>query len=386
MKKRVRIKSDEAITGLGRFKGLEISIGEIVDDDWDEPMGPTPMPGPTTLRSWDHKLLMKYKPSYMPYCQVCCLCTFGKCDLTGKRKGACGLDIKGQQSRIVLAAANIGCSAHLAHSRHLVDHLIDEYGPKAVMIQGPGTEIHAPVTRLVTGVRPRTLEDASGILDYCETQLAHTLSATATGQEGSWIDFESKVFHAGMIDQLSMEIADLAQVSTLDFPQADPEAPLVEAGFGNMDPDKATVLCIGHNIVPAAAVTDFITEKKIGNQVEVGGICCTAWDITRRDPKAKVVGPISWQLRFIRSGRADVIIVDEQCVRTNVVEEAQKVRAAVISTSDKAVMGLPDRSDDPVDEIIEDLVSGKIPGVHISDHKIVGEIAAKTAILSKKLS
>jgi len=41
---------------------------------------------------------------------------------------------------------------------------------------------------------------------------------------------------------------------------------------------------------------------------------------------------------------ADVVVVDEQCIRTDVVHEAKKVKAPVISTSDKAVMGLPDRS------------------------------------------
>ncbi|MHA2379684.1 MAG: CO dehydrogenase/acetyl-CoA synthase complex subunit alpha [Candidatus Thorarchaeota archaeon] len=383
MKKKVHFKADEATTGLGVFKGLEVRIGQIVDDEWDEPMGPTPMPGPTALRSWDHKLLTKYQPSYMPYCQVCCLCTMGKCDLSKDKRGACGLGLKDQQGRIVLTAANIGTAAHLAHSRHLIDHLIEEFGPRTDLIQGPGTEIHAPISRLVTGMRPRTLEDASLILDYCESQLAHTLSATATGQEGSWMDFESKVFHTGMIDHVGLEIADLAQVSTLGMPQADPDAPLVEAGIGMMDTNKAIILTIGHNIVPAASVTDYITEKRIGDQVEVGGICCTAWDITRRDQKAKVIGPISWQLRFIRSGRADVVIVDEQCVRTNVVEEAKKVKAPVISTSDKAVMGLPDRSDDSVDSIIEELVSSKIPGAYISDHSKVGEIATKVAIALK---
>ncbi|MHA2163205.1 MAG: CO dehydrogenase/acetyl-CoA synthase complex subunit alpha, partial [Candidatus Thorarchaeota archaeon] len=214
MKKHARFKADEAKTGLGIFKGLEVSIGEIVDDDWDDPMGPTPMPGPTTLRSWDYKLLSRYQPSYMPYCQVCCLCTMGKCDLSGDKKGACGMDIKAQQSRIVLAAANIGTAAHLAHARHLVDHLIEEFGPRTRMVQGPGTEIEAPITRLVTGIRPLTLEDASAVVDYCETQLTHLLSATATGQEGSWMDFESKVFHSGMIDHIGLEIGDLAQVST----------------------------------------------------------------------------------------------------------------------------------------------------------------------------
>jgi len=383
MKKKAYFKADEAKTGLGVFKGLEVRIGQIVDDEWDEPMGPTPMPNPTKLRAWDHKLLTKYQPSYMPYCQVCCLCTFGKCDLTGDKRGACGIDMKGQQARIVLAAANLGCSAHLAHSRHLIDYLIDEYGPRTALIQGPGTEIHAPVTRLITGMRPRTLEDASIILDYCESQLTHTLSATNTGQEGNWMDFESKVFHVGMVDQLSMEIADLAQVSTLGFPQADPEAPLVESGIGVMDMNKAIILTIGHNIIPAASITDYITEKRVGEEVEVGGMCCTAWDITRRDPKAKVVGPISWQLRFIRSGKADVIVVDEQCVRTDVVSEAKKVKAPVISTSDKAVMGLPDRSDDDVDSIVEELVSGKIDGAYIPDHHKVGEVAVKVALAVK---
>jgi acetyl-CoA decarbonylase/synthase complex subunit alpha len=383
MKKKAYFKADEADTGLGRFKGLEVRIGTIVDDEWDEPMGPTPMPGPTTLRSWDYKLLSKYQPSYMPYCQVCCLCTMGKCDLSGDKKGACGLDIKDQQARIVLTAANMGCSAHLAHSRHLVDHLIEEFGPRTELMQGPGTEIQAPVSRLVTGMRPRTLEDASIILDYCETQLTHTLSATATGQEGEWMDFESKVFHAGMIDQVGMEIADLAQISTLDLPKADPDAPLVESGIGMMDMSKAIILTIGHNIVPAASITDYITENQLHEEVEVGGMCCTAWDITRRDPKAKVIGPISWQLRYIRSGKADVVVVDEQCVRTDVVSEAKKVKAPVISTSDKAVMGLPDRSDDDPDSIVEELVSGKIPGAYISNHSIVGEVATKVALALK---
>ncbi|TFH09590.1 MAG: acetyl-CoA decarbonylase/synthase complex subunit alpha, partial [Candidatus Thorarchaeota archaeon] len=90
-----------------------------------------------------------------------------------------------------------------------------------------------------------------------------------------------------------------------------------------------------------------------------------------------------WQLRFIRSGRADVIVVDEQCVRTDVVSEAKKVKAPVISTSDKAVMGLPDRTDDSVDDIVKELISGKIDGCYISDHSKVGEVATKVAIALK---
>jgi acetyl-CoA decarbonylase/synthase complex subunit alpha len=76
-KKDLNIKIDELASTLGTFKGLEISIGRIVDEEWEEPMGPTPFPHVGTLRSWDRKLLEKYKPFYMPFCDLCCLCTYG---------------------------------------------------------------------------------------------------------------------------------------------------------------------------------------------------------------------------------------------------------------------------------------------------------------------
>jgi CO dehydrogenase/acetyl-CoA synthase alpha subunit len=74
---------------LFRFhiRNLELSIGKVVDDSWAEPMEPTPMPDLTTLRDWDMKLLNKHKPFYMPDCDLCCLCTFRKCDLTAGKRG-----------------------------------------------------------------------------------------------------------------------------------------------------------------------------------------------------------------------------------------------------------------------------------------------------------
>ena len=83
------MKIDELKTNVGLFKNFELSIGKLIEEKWAEPMGPTPFPSITTLREWDHKLLKRYKPFYMPYCDVCCLCTFGKCDLTAGKKGAC---------------------------------------------------------------------------------------------------------------------------------------------------------------------------------------------------------------------------------------------------------------------------------------------------------
>ncbi|RLI07125.1 acetyl-CoA decarbonylase/synthase complex subunit alpha, partial [Candidatus Bathyarchaeota archaeon] len=219
--KGVKVKFDELETAIGRFKGLEISIGRVVEEIPEEPIGPTPFPGIAELRDWDLKLLRRYRPFYMPFCDLCCLCTFGKCDLTQGKRGACGLDMAAQQSRIVLLACCIGAATHIGHARHLVEHLIEKYGRETpINIGEDAVEIDMPVTTLVTGVKPKTLGDLEMVLDYCEEQLTHLLSCCHTGMEGNNLDFESKVFHAGMIDQVGMEIADAAQISAYGFPRA----------------------------------------------------------------------------------------------------------------------------------------------------------------------
>ena len=58
--------------------------------------------------------------------------------------------------------------------------------------------------------------------------------------------------------------------------------------------------------------------------------------MSRYNDRAKIVGPISWQLRFIRSGIPDLIVVDEQCIRTDVLQEAKAIGVPVIATSEKS--------------------------------------------------
>ena len=380
-KKGLVVKAKELKTDVAVVTDLEVSIGKIVDDTWEEPMGPTPFPSMTDLRDWDFTLLQRYKPFYLPFCDVCCLCTFGKCDLSGDKRGACGLNMAAQQSRIVLLACCIGAATHIAHSRHLLDHLMEKYGRDIPLDQGGlNIDIEAPVTRLVCGIRVKTLQDMEEALDWCEEQVTHCLSATHTGQEGSNLDFESKAFHAGMADQVGMELADLAQISVLGFPKADPEAPLVELGFGVADIKKPTILVIGHNVPSSVGIIDYLTKKKMLSKVEVVGICCTAHDLTRYSPSAKVIGPISWQLKYIRSGLADLIVVDEQCIRADALEEAQKVKTPVIASSPKNCLGLRNRTDDSAKELIADLVEGTVPGVLIFDPDKVGEVAVEAVM------
>jgi acetyl-CoA decarbonylase/synthase complex subunit alpha len=154
----------------------------------------------------------------------------------------------------------------------------------------------------------------------------------------------------------------------------------VNLGFGTINVEKPVILCIGHNVVPSVGIIDYMKENGFDGEIEVCGLCCTAHDTTRYYKLAKIVGPISWQLRFIRSGVPDVVVLDEQCIRTDALYEAQNIKAPVIVASEKNCMGLPNRTDDHADVIVEDLVSGKTPGALILDPEKVGEVAVKTAL------
>jgi len=379
-KRDLKLKIDELSSPLGTFKGLEIEVGRIFEEEWEEPVGPTPFPSVGTLRSWDRKLLNRYKPFYMPFCDLCCLCTFGKCDLTGDKRGACGISLAAQQSRIVLIACCIGASTHTAHARHMLDHLLEEYGRDAPLDVAMNTGVEAPHIRLVCGIRPKTLRDLEDALDYVETQLVQLVGATHTGQEGDNIDFESKAFHAGMLDHVAMEAADIMQIATLGFPKGDPEAPLAELGYGTIDPTKPVIMCIGHNVLPSVDIIDYMMENNLFGEVEVGGLCCTAHDMSRYNKGSKIIGPISWQLRFIRAGIPDIIVVDEQCLRTDVLEEARKLGVPVLATSEKSCLGLPDRTSEDADAIVNDLVTGSADGALVIEPRKVGEISVRTAI------
>ncbi|MDK2781327.1 MAG: anaerobic carbon-monoxide dehydrogenase, complex subunit alpha [Archaeoglobi archaeon] len=367
------------------LKNLEVLIGEVIEEDEWEPMGPYPFPSAADLRDWDFKLLKRYKPFYAPYDDTCSLCTLGKCDLTGNKKGACGIDLRATQGRIVLLACLVGTSAHVAHARHLYEDIVKMFGKDLPVDLGGEIEVEAPLTRLITGIRPKKISDFEPVLEYIEEQLVQMMDALHTGQEGSHLDFESKALHVGMLDSLGKEVADILQIVAFNFPKGDADAPLVEMGLGTMNPEKPTILVVGHNVPPAIDIADYLIENGLEDKVDIAGICCTSLDITRYYPNAKIVAALSRQLKAIRSGLADVIVVDEQCIRADVLEQARRVRAPLIATMDKALHGLPDRTNDDPDEIVEDLVSGKLDGVAILDSRKVGEVAVKVALRMHEL-
>jgi len=379
------------------MKNVQINIGAVVkeEDEWVQPIGPFPKPNVATLRDWDFKLCNRYKIMYSPADDTCTLCTYGPCDLTGNKKGACGIDMAGACGKIVLVAILMGTCAHTAHGRHLYHWCLDKFGD---MKFDMGNEIlvDAPLTRTIIGIKPKTLKDFGEALAYCEEQIVQLLAATHTGQEGFYVDFESKGLHAGMIDSLGKEICDMLQVVAYDMPRGAADAPLVEIGMGTLDQNKGVLIAYGHNLAAGAEAMIYAENNNLWDKVDIGGVCCTAIDLTRiteggrpskipanLGPKAKVAGAMGWWRKMVRAGIMDAVIVDEQCVFCDVLEDCQKRHIPLIASNDKIMLGLPDRTNDSADAIVDDLVNFKMPGVAVLDPVKAGEVAIRTAIAVK---
>jgi len=150
-------------------------------------------------------------------------------------------------------------------------------------------------------------------------------------------------------------------------------------GWGAIDKSKPVILVSGHNPATSTVVIDYLREHNLEDQVEVCGLCCTALETTRYSSKAKIVGPLSRALFFMRAGIADVIMTDEQCIRTDTPQEAAKVGSAVIACLDKAMYGLEDATEIDTDEIVRRMVDNK-EQFAILDSIKAAEVAVKVAM------
>jgi len=241
----------------------------------------------------------------------------------------------------------------------VLHYLIEKHGRDYKINMGDQILVEAPHIRTVLGLKPETLGDLEKAIEYVESQLIHAISALHTGQEGSALDYESKALHISMLDHVAMEAADIAEIVGFGYPTSKADTPLVDMGWGAIDKTKPTILLVGHNPVTAVPIVDYLNEHGLQDKIEIAGICCTALEVTRYTDRAKIVGPLSRQLYFVRTGFADVIVTDEQCIRTDIAIEAAKVGTALIATTDKACYGLEDYSKRGTDEIVKDMLDGK---------------------------
>ncbi len=188
----------------------------------------------------------------------------------------------------------------------------------------------------------------------------------------------------------------MLQIVAYDMPRGAADAPLIEIGMGTLDQNKGVLIAYGHNLAAGAEAMIYAENNNLWDKVDIGGVCCTAHDLNRiglgkgelKVPagigtRPKVAGAMGWWRKMVRSGVMDCVMVDEQCVFCDVLEDASKRKIPVIATTDKIMLGLPDRTNDPIDAIVDDLVSFKMPGVAVLDPTKAGEIGIRVAIAVK---
>lgn len=332
--------------------------------------------GITEMRSWDMTLLRRYRPRYHAVSRTCTLCALSPCDLGKGRRGACGQDIETFLAREALILAVTGAAAHAAHAGDVVKRLIADCGQDFVLDLGDWIQILMPVTQIVTGTRPQHLEDLLPVLQYVDAQIVRLLAAAHFGGESSTLDLESKTMHAGTMDILAMEVAEVAQVSVHGFPRGGGDTPLVPIGKGDESQQKPLILCIGHHSDVAQRIIDKLDEAGLGGAIEVAGLCCTAHEMIRyakggsnsdRCYSARIIGNLRDQLSFVRSGRADVVVVDQQCIRQDLLSETVLTGAFFIATSDLLCGGLPDNTRMDPEDLATDLIHRPNRAVFVSD-------------------
>jgi len=327
-------------------------------------------PGIADMRQWDMTLLERYPPRYHPVNRACSLCALGPCDLNKGRRGACGQELETFLAREALLTAVTGAAAHAAHAVDIVERLLSEHGPDLALDLGEWIDLKMPIARIVTGVRPRRLGDLIPVMDYINGQIVRLLSSAHFGGESSYLDLESKTLHAGTMDILAMEIADAAQISGCCFPRGDPETPVVAVGEGEVPRHMPLILCVGHHSDVGRRILERIDREGLDRDVVVAGLCCTAHDMARAKRQKctpRIIGNMRDQLRFIRSGRADVVVVDQQCVRVDLLSETLRTGAFFIATSDQSCAGLPDETCRDPEELASEIIGRPVRAVFISD-------------------
>lgn len=348
----------------------------------------------TDMRNWDTTLLERYSPTYHLVNQSCTLCALGPCDLNKERLGACGQDQRTFMAREALMLAVTGAAAHASHARDVVERLISERGQDLALDLGEWVHINMPIAQIVTGAHPEKLGDLLMILDYIDTQIVRLLASAHFGGESSYLDLESKTFHAGTMDILSMEVAEVAQVSGYSFPKGDPETKLIPIGMEKSSSGKLLILCIGHHSDAGYRIMEKIDSAGLDDAIEVAGLCCTAHDIVRGyatkenagSHGPKVIGNLRDQLRFVRSGKADIVVVDQQCVRLDLLPETLRKGAFFIATSDQSCAGLRDETDrDPV-ELASELLERGDKAVFVSDPEKAASLTINLAKACNSIS
>ncbi|MFH2013240.1 MAG: hypothetical protein ABIJ37_11185 [Pseudomonadota bacterium] len=372
------------------IRGIENVVKTAIEDNWSENLvnqmkvWVTPYPHAIDIEEMDRILLDKYPPLYTNTIKECFDCLQGPCDLE-KVKGICGLTLEPFQAKLSLQSAAKGLAMHISTCKDLLDHCIKEFGEDKEIKFGKNIAYGMMNVEVMLGFSPKTLREVKDVLAYAEGQLSELLTAANAGRENDVVDLEAKVFHAGSVLLMVMDLTEWLKYNFFDFLwAADKELmdvpnfpePTTEVGLGTVDTSKPVLVFMGNDFLPAWMAVKYMKDNGLEDKIEFTGIGAVAHDMVRFYDKAKILTSPTRANKALRLGMGDVIVLSDMCCKVDVLEEAIKTDTRVIVTSFTSTFGLPERSEDSVDDIVNDLEKGT-PAVLVLDVKKAGEVAVK---------
>ena len=378
-------------------RGVEDALNQAIKEDWAEARYNDwdtrlyPFAEASDLVLQDKALIDNYPPLYTDIQTTCSDCDLGPCDLENGNtsgKGICGLGFEAFQARLSLRVACRGCRSQFVDTSDLLDYAVKEFGPDKEVSLGARHDIadQALSIGILTGQYVRNLSHLEKALSYADAQL-NKLSLASYQGTGSAFDFENMTFHAGSVLLLVQSIAELVKGSCFGFQRgADKDKleldhwppPNIACGLGNIEVDKPVIAFVGDNFLPAWSVINRLKENGLTEEFEVCAPGPVGLDIARFYDRVRIVGTMVNAGKFVRFGLADVIVASTGCSPLDILGEAKRSESRVIWVSPQALGGLPDRTDDPGEEIIDDLVGG-LDAVWVRDVDKAGEIALEVA-------
>jgi acetyl-CoA decarbonylase/synthase complex subunit alpha len=375
-----------------RPEEVEDSLREAIKEDWSEirylEWGTKlyPFAEASECRVQDRYLIDTYPPLYTNPRDICNDCLLGPCSLK-KEKGKCGLGWEAYQAKLSLRIACKGAQSAMVDSRELLEYALREFGRDKEVTYGEvrhDISDHARMIGEFTGIYATKLWHLERALSYAESQLNKLLLASYTAS-GVVSDFENMTFHAGTTLLVAQEVAEMIKVACLGIRCAGSHGKLemkfwppanILGGLGNVDRDKPVIAFVGDNFLPAWTTINYLKENELTEQIEICGIGSVGDDAARYYDRTRIITTMGNASRAIRVGFADLIVASTGCIPLDILGLAKKVESKVIWVSSQGIGGLEDRTDDPIDEIVNDLV-GETDVVWCRDVDKVGEIAVR---------
>lgn len=360
-------------------RGVEENLSWIVENDFQEQrysqfdIRMFPFADAADIDDWDKELLRRYSPLYTN-----------------------AQDSEAEAARLGLRRSCAGCLTQMVASREMLDYALKVFGRDKAISWG---ENHDSSDQSHIGffvclpMGGRSLGELDIAQTYAENQLSKILLASSLSQDAT--EMEKMSLHTGSMLMVFMTVADLVKINCLgfcngsdhdigemiDWPQV-----TVQGGLGNVESGKPVITVIGDNPIPAWLIIKQLEEKGLTEKVEICGIGAAGHDIVRFYDRCRVLAPIAKARNIVRHGISDIIMANTSSLDTvdrALVEDAKCADTRVIWTSTVTALGLPDRTDSLIEDIVKDLVAGA-PGAWIRSPEKAAEVTLKAAEALKR--